>query len=447
MTGSPYILKDNSTCPDELAEGDYARLKDFVGKSLKDLCAENPRLLVFPDCLNDNEDDIGKSSLFSLNGNRIAAGNTVGFWGVNGVNVRIHSRFDEDYRQFLFHYMLQRVSGVNVLDLSTLPDADNLWDFLIYLFPMMLKRAMAQGVFRTYRSFSYDDDRIRGAIAVAPFIRRDVPFRGRVSYITREHTGNNHVLHLVRHTIERIRQRAPLLLLVDQEMRQAVASVVSLTPDYSRNALARVLAANLRPVRHPFYTEYAALQSLCLRILRHEKMSFGVKDGKISGVVFDISWVWEEYLAAVFNSNKATRSIQHPRNRGKSGAVRLFKYKDSPLYPDFYDRSRKLVLDAKYKRLETYGVNREDKFQLVTYLHVMKMAHGILLHPSESGQFEFVEEGELAGLGGEIGRLPFAIPRNVHSTYGEFAQKMLDAEKTFVHQIVGIRMDKPSEGR
>lgn len=50
------------------------------------------------------------------------------------------------------------------------------FDFLIFLFPVLLKKAMRQGVFREYQSRHYDDANIKGRVDVARFIRKDIPF-------------------------------------------------------------------------------------------------------------------------------------------------------------------------------------------------------------------------------------------------------------------------------
>lgn len=369
MANLIYSLEDNSVGRDELSEREVMCLRDFAGIPLKDLC-DNSRhqLLIFPHCLGGNGDEIEKAPLFSLTGGHISAGNVVGFWGVNGVNVRVHSRFDRDDRQFFLHYMLQRVNGVSVLNLSTLPEEDKRWDFSVYLFPMILKRAISQGIFKTYRRFSYDDDRIHGAIDIASFVSHDIPFRGSFSYSAREYTGNNSVLQLVRYTIEFIRRRVPVLLQSDLEMRNAVNVIVAQTPNYTDNTLAKVVAANLRPIHHPFYTSYRELQKICLWILRHEKVSYGSDDGSICGIVFDISWVWEEFLNKVMQEGLKEGVLRHPQNKKRKSADQIIHIyegwnggnsKRKPIYPDFLwnrDSSKssaqewEVVLDAKYKR-------------------------------------------------------------------------------------------------
>ena len=434
MRHRTIILEDNHESR-ELSDDEASKLLRFAGCGLKKLCSDNPSLLLFPDCLGDNGDDI-EAPLYSIVGKKLWTGNVVGFWGVDGVNVRVHSRFDDDGRQYFFHYMLQRIAGVNVFDLKTLPDANNnIWDFLIYLFPMALKSAVRQGIFRTYRVSRYNDDRIKGAIDVPRFIRRDVPFAGKIAYATREHTANNHVLQLVRHTIEFIRRTMPVLLSVDSEMRQAVEMVVQVTPDYANRSRGRVIAANLRPVRHPFYSAYTGLQKLCLQILRHEKLSFGESDGSICGVVFDAAWLWEEYLNAVFMSDPRWSGMVHPRNKQRTAPVYFYANHRQPHYPDFHDQLHKLVLDAKYKF--DNGIERSDLLQMVSYVHILEYRAGVFLKP-DPNETVYREDGTLATSRCEtIGVVKLKIPKvNMVEGYMDFSRLLFDEEQLFLKEVM-----------
>lgn len=425
------VLSDNSSS-ECLSDQVLGKLNKVAGVGIKALCENNPSLLVFPDGLGDNGDDLDEP-LCSISGGKLWAGNLVGFWGINDVNVHIRSRFDSDGRQFFFHYMLQRIAGINILNMPTSPSPDDIWDFLIYLFPMMLKRAMRQGMFRAYRTFKYDNPKIKGPIEVARFIRNDVPFVGNISYSVREHTENNHVTQLIRHTIEYIRRRMPCLLSVDAEVRKAVSVIVQVTPDYNRQDYSRIIAANLRPIRHPYYTDYGPLQKLCLRILRHERLAFGSDDGSVCGIVFDAAWLWEEYLNTVFVSDSRFDSIVHPRNKLRKDPIYLFKECSCPRFPDFYDLKRKVVFDAKYKR--DTGIGREDLYQIISYVYVLECGIGVFIKPSAATGY--VQEGIINNqLGAKIGTLTLRVPMlTTAAGFAEFAAAMRSEEQVLLQEI------------
>lgn len=110
------------------------------------------------------------------------------------------------------------------------------FDFLIFLFPVLLKKAMRQGVFREYQSRHYDDANIKGRVDVARFIRKDIPFAGHVAYQTREYSADNDMNQLIRHTIEyikakKVKGKCPYgnFLSGDDEVKRAVSLVCAHT--------------------------------------------------------------------------------------------------------------------------------------------------------------------------------------------------------------------------
>jgi len=411
-------FKDNGSfpLPDSLIEKERSVLEGIGNRPLDKLVDANPGLLVFPHCLGDNRDDIGRLPVFSVWDNTIETGNVVGFCGKNGVNIHIHSRFDSDGRQYFLHYMLQKVFGINMLNLPTSTEDESIWDFLLYLFPYCLKKAMRQGLFRTYRSFHYNDDKVKGTIDIPTHIKKNIPFAGRIAYQTREHTVNNHLMHLVRHTVEAI-HRHPLagqLLSNDPETRQCVEIVTIATPDFNPRKLKKIILKNIRPVRHPFYTEYTLLQSLCMKILRHERLTYGESAEQIHGILFDVSWLWEEYLATVL----CPIGFLHPESKTGKGALDFYTGEDGlPKYrgaiPDFYNDELSVVIDAKYKPLENRlrtSFLRDDRFQLISYMHIQEAQIGLLMYPTAAKLQPPQWEGTLRGHGGKVGIYGFNIP-------------------------------------
>ena len=91
-----------------------------------------------------------------------------------------------------------------------------------------------------------------------------------------------------------------------------------------------MIAENLKPIIHPYYTAYKPLQNLCLSILRHKKIGYGNSKNKAYGILFDGAWLWEEYLATIL----VPAGFKHPRNKAADGAIKV--YDGNPRYPDFY---------------------------------------------------------------------------------------------------------------
>ena len=228
----------------------------------------------------------------------------MGFVGVNETSISIHSRFthkkengevDPSSPDHFLYYMLQKVFSVNVFSLEHASNKeDKILDFLVFLFPLMLKSAMSQGLYKEYKRFLHDDDRIKGSIDVNRFIRLDIPFRGNISYTTREYSYDNTITQLIRHTIEYIKCNpfGYSILNNDSDTIEFVRQIREATPSYSLRDRQRVLNANLRPKVHPYFTKYRELQQLCVHILRHDSLKYGEEKDRIHEVQFYGAWWW-----------------------------------------------------------------------------------------------------------------------------------------------------------
>lgn len=427
---------------EQYTDEDISNLQRIANITIADL-HKNSNLLVFPTSLNRYGDDIGDGHIVSFRKNRddnqISTGNIMGFIGVNGTQLNIRSRFAKnDKEDYFLHYMLMRVFSINLFNLKHSDANDALFDFLLYLFPYYLKKAIRQGLFKKYKKSEHNDANVRGVINVNRHIRQNVPFCAAISYDAREHSYDNHITQLVRHTVEYINGKSMgrTVLQTDSETRAAVAIVREATPTYSTNARSRVLSQNMRPIKHPYYTEYTILQQICIQILRHERIKFGDSKNQVYGILFDGAWLWEEYLYTILK----TKGFVHPKNKIKEGGLRMFENpaedmlvsrNSRKLYPDFYKDN--FILDAKYKHLER-GVNREDLYQVVTYMYCKQAPEGGYAYPT-SDSYAIPVSYKLSGFGGKIHLNPFYVPFSGFTNWKEFISTINLSEQAFLKQL------------
>ena len=295
---------------------------------------------------------------------------------------------------------------------------------------------LAQGLFKKYRTFEHNDANIRGVIDVSRHIRQNIPFRGTVAYNTRTHSYDNEITQLIRHTIEFIKTKpsGKIVLNNDLEMRQCVSQIVAATPTYKPTLRDKIIGQNLRPVSHPYFSAYTALQSLCIKILRHESIKFGNEKDKVYGILFDGAWLWEEYLATFLKDY----GFKHAENKKQKGGFRMFEKPEDDetisknsrtLYPDFWQDD--YILDAKYKRLEG-GVGREDLYQVVTYMYSKMANNGGFIYPSEKS-VEKVSY-QLSGYGGKMHIIGVDVQYN-GGTFLDYAKAMKAEETAFLNKI------------
>ena len=368
---------------------DVAGLFPIADKTIAELCRENENLLIFPFSIETSDDRIGDSSVMSILNTadpdtvRISTGNVMGFIGVGNLQVKINSRFDVGRDDYLLHYMLQKVLSFNLFDLSHNNEQEDVFDFIMFMFPYFLKSALRQGFYREYQNYKHNDANLKGTIDVGRHIAKNVPFVGNIAYSTREYSHDNNMTELIRHTIEfmRTKKYGQSVLNIDRETVENVKTIIEHTPLYNKGERSNIISKNLRMKTHPYYTEYRPLQTLCLQILRMEEVKYGENDDEICGILFDGAWLWEEYVNTILSGLGFT----HPQNKLGKGRIYIFDDHSGVRYPDFYNDI--MVLDAKYKRLGGYEkvaqVANDDINQVVTYMTTLHLNKGGFIAPLE----------------------------------------------------------------
>lgn len=439
--------KDNS---EHTLTENVERLLPFANTPVSSLVDNKGKsLLVFPLSFQECEDCIGKQHLFDIapKGKNyvVKTGNLAGFIGLNDMYITIRSRFGtENGDDYFLHYMLKKVLSANLFSLKHTATDEQVFDFLLHLFPYFLNKALVQGLYKEYRRNEYNDCNLRGTIDISRHIKCNVPFNGRVAYRTREFSYDNHVTQLIRHTVEYIRTKrlGEMVLHTNVDTQENVSLIVSATSTYRKQDRQQILKSNLRPVVHPYYTQYVPLQKLCLKILSHERLRYGQSKGEIYGILFDVSWLWEEYL----NTLLAPLGFKHPNNRKNIGGVwlgyslRENKKRNAFLrYPDFYDKERSIILDAKYKKQIDYVA---DVNQVITYLYWMRGRIGMLVHPTADETER--KSYSLRGYGDDSNacliEYQFHIPTKV-SSYEDFEGNIRFSETAFKEQVEMLTYD------
>ena len=414
---------------------EYPKLSNLLLDRTLESLSQDERVFIFPNDLK-NSPDLGKDQkIFETVNQKIKTGNVIGFLGCGQERLTISSRFSDESNDYFLHYLLQKVFHINLTSLDVaLSSEDKLYQLLMYLFPKYLQAAIRKGLYKEYHRFSYNDSHVKGVIDVRNHLKKNLPFTGNIVYTTREFTYDNPLMQLVRHTIEYIKNQKGIGQGVLDNLltsRENVAEIVRVTPSYKLADRAKIIRRNQsKLLRHAYFHEYRKLQELCLMILNQEKHGLGYQDQKVHGILFDVAWLWEEYVHTLL-----PKGFLHPRNKEKKGGILVFSDGKRKVYPDFYDRERKIVLDAKYKKLEftEKGINREDLFQLISYSYILKAEKAGLVFPSKDKVVDN-EIGKLAGYGALLKKLSIQIPQK-SSSYREFCEMLESSEEAFKRNI------------
>ena len=398
----------------------------LLDRTLGNLSQED-NIFIFPNDLEYSPDLDKDQKILETVNQEIKTGNIIGFLGYGQERLTISSRFSNESDDYFLHYLLQKVLHINLTSLDVaLSREDKLYQLLMYLFPKYLQATLRKGLYKEYQRFSHNDSHVKGVIDVGNHLKRNVPFTGNIAYTTREFTYDNPLMQLIRHTIEYIKIQKSFGALLDSN-RENMAEIVRVTPSYKLADRAKIIRMNkTKPIRHAYFREYRKLQELCLMILNREKHGLGYQDQKIHGILFDVAWLWEEYIYTLL-----PKDFIHPRNKDKTDGISVFSNRERKVFPDFYHKELKIVLDAKYKELEftEKGINREDLFQLISYSYILKAEKAGLIFPSME-QSVNSEIGKLAGYGAQLKKWSIQIPQNA-SSYSAFCKMMENSEENF----------------
>ena len=410
---------------------EYPNLSQALLDRTLDNLSREDSIFIFPNDLKHSPDLDKDQKIFETVNQEIKTGNVIGFLGCGQERLTISSRFSDKSNDHFLHYLLQKVLNINLtsLDVGLSPE-DKLYQLLIYLFPKYLQAALRKGFYKEYQRFSHNDSHVKGVIDVGNHLKRNVPFMGNIAYTTREFTYDNPLMQLIRHTIEYIKNQKNFGVLLDSN-RENITEITRVTSAYKLADRAKIIRMNkIKPIRHAYFREYRKLQELCLMILSQEKHGLGDQEQKIHGILFDVSWLWEEYIYTLL-----LKDFIHPRNKDKTDGISVFSNRERKVFPDFYRKELKIVLDAKYKKLEftEKGINREDLFQLISYSYILKAEKAGLIFPSME-QSVNSEIGKLAGYGALLKKLSIQIPQNA-SSYSAFCEMMESSEEIFKRNI------------
>ena len=219
----------------------------------------------------------------------------------------------------------------------------------------------------------------------------------------------------------------------DEDTKVAVSKIRQVTKTYNRVTRQQIVNHNLRPVRHPYFSEYRNLQNLCLQILRYERIKYGNETSPVYGVLFDGAWLWEEYLNTVLSD----ADFLHPRNKTREGGKRIFadNIGNEKVMADFHRLG--IVLDAKYKGYSNWkDITREDRLQLLAYMHLYDADKSGFIVPVCIPP-DMKTTRSLNGRGGTmsiIGMNVATICRN----FKEFCSYMAQEEKLLIKKIEQI---------
>lgn len=428
--------------------------------------SKNERIIWFPNKIDTNKDlqsfiEVYEDFDFKNNIHNayISTGNLIGVVNYTNndlsVTVEIGSRFDMNEQQPFLMYMLSNVFQGAITDHGVDLNTSDFWDMLlIFVFGYQLQKALQQGLYKKYKMYEINDFNFKGTLDVANYIKKNTPFLGKVSFKKREHTFDNDIILLIRHTLNVI-QRGKYSSLWNaifgnsDSIIRAMKAIKEVTPSYSSNQVYKYIRNSNLPIRHPFYTEYEPLRQICLQVLKKSGVGlYGGNGEKIEGIVFDVAWLWETFIYKKVLSKMPNQKFKHCKMEENDGIKYFVEDSDNKyqkFYPDFLSMpNHRAVFDTKYKSVWEKSRLSSDIHQLFSYMYITGAKVGGVIYPVPSTSSDNNIESKTIStpfnkINGDAKfyKIPFVIP-NTDVDIIKFKNKMDVNISSWMDEVQGI---------
>lgn len=338
--------------------------------TLSEYVANGGKFLSFLPDSKEKEDEFIISTKKQNDGLYVQTGNFIGSFSHNGIDIEINSRFSNKFLE----RMLNFANDIYVDDVSLGKSIDakkNLSRIVIYyLFIQALERAFLLGLPKEYKDKSYHEAKVMGKVDMAKFIKKDVPFAGKISSINRERQDIGDIVLLLHKALK----------IVQKESKELIKPVINtlsylneikgprlVTPNVIHNAL------NSKALHNPIYAPYKKVLEYAKLIIENEDAGTKSNGKQNLGFLVDVADLFEIYIRKLLQKEFKDWSVTSPK-------IELYKDKffARKIIPDIVmsNGDKVLVFDTKYKRMNMQGkdqyglgdVDRNDFFQINTYM-------------------------------------------------------------------------------
>jgi len=244
-----------------------------------------------------------------------------------------------------------------------------------YLFLTSLKKASVLGFPQEYSKVEYHDIRIHGNVDVNSYIKKDIPFIGKLSSKRNERHYVQSIVDVLSAALSvchsDIQKMFPNLSFISSELKAAASG--------RRPTLETIQKAkNHRSLQNPMFAPFRRTLDYAELILRKQNLISSDEEkssNKISGYLLDVASLWELYLENLLRNNFQSEGWTISAQEELSLYEKTFFARHN--YPDLVMRrkdGRLVVLDAKFKKMNfvqdhygNCGVDRTDLFQIQSY--------------------------------------------------------------------------------
>ena len=371
---------------------EYSYKKDIENTNitLEAFKQNSNNILVFDDKKDD--DNIILSIQQINNYHNIEVGNYIGKFKFNEIDIDIKSRFSDEFLTRMLNFAndvyLNDVSIFNAKEQKS-KDIDYSKFVIYHLFIQRLEKAFLLGLPKSYQSIKNHDTKLRGRIDINRFIKHDIPFKGKISSISREQKEIQEIIDVLYKAVKIIEK--------NKFSTKSISHIKAhLKQQKSNNFVSKVTinkAMQSKALQNPIFTPYKKVLEYAKLIIDSNNIEEKKDANKQTyGFLINVAQLFEIYITKLLQKEFADWDISSPK---------IELYKDNffarKIIPDIVMQkdNKLLVFDTKYKKMLLRGtkdaiwdLDRSDFFQINTYMSYYqnsgyKVTAGGLLYPME----------------------------------------------------------------
>jgi 5-methylcytosine-specific restriction enzyme subunit McrC len=332
---------------------------------------------------------------------QVETGNYIGKFIWNGLEIDIQSRFGHN----ILERMLNFANDVFLNDVSALGNVSNSNSFditryfIYYMFVQKLGKAFLLGLPKSYKSIKFHETKLEGNIDINNLIKKDIPFKGKISSVSRRQIEEQEVIDILYKAITIINNN-----------KFSIANISHIYSHLNQNKTNKYvsnetinIALQSKALRNPVFAPYKKILEYAKFIINKNKVEDNNK-GKLKyyGFLINIAELFEIYLLKLIRNKFSDWNVSSPKITTYQG-----QFYERFIIPDIVmERGDDvIVFDAKYKKMQFKGpksenyskyadLDRSDFFQIHTYLSYYEsigkdVIAGGLLYPIEVSENEF----------------------------------------------------------
>ena len=327
-------------------------------------------------------------------------GNYVGKFVWQGLEIDIKSRFSNTFLERMLNFANDIfLDDVSIIGKDSKNELDISKYIIYYMFVQNLEKAFLLGVPKAYKSIEHHEMKLKGKIDINKFIKYDIPFKGKISSVSREQKEIQEIIDVLYKAVK-------IIDIKNKAFIKNISHIKTHLKQYKSNNYVSNETINKavksKALQNPIFTPYKKVLEYARFIINGSNIE-EKNDGKQEtyGFIINVAELFEIYITKLLQKEFSDWYIESPKIELYDTPKMFYQRKIIPDIVMIKDKDV-IVFDTKYKKMQMRDryqnggdVDRNDFFQINTYMSYYQNHYdkynvriGGLLYPIEKSLIE-----------------------------------------------------------